>query len=358
MRQFWVNTLVKFWDSPLWLRKLFTGIGTVIVFKSSNKRCREYLESIAKVCHQNNVELTEHLKKDIIHSFIMFGASPTEFFLFNFIKKSDSERDEFLTDAYRTQLQKKVIGLDLFKNELIDKYNFYLLNQVFFHRACLKITEDTSYEIFREFVKNQGKVFLKINAGSFGYNAHSVSYGDEESLICKYKKLHLNEGTQWIAEGLVVQDSFMAVWNKTSVNTIRMPSFLTGGQSVIFRPFIRTGRAGAMVDNAGAGGIFAVIDETTGRIITDGADEAFNRYERHPDANIDFRGWQVPRWNELLRLTETAHRQMSQHKYIAYDFALTKDGWVMIEGNWGQYICQQTATQSGAKKKFKELINS
>lgn len=86
MRQFWVNTLVKFWDSPLWLRKLFTGIGTVIVFKSSNKRCREYLESIAKVCHQNNVELTEHLKKDIIHSFIMFGASPTEFFLFNFIK--------------------------------------------------------------------------------------------------------------------------------------------------------------------------------------------------------------------------------------------------------------------------------
>lgn len=49
---------------------------------------------------------------------------------------------------------------------------------------------------------------------------------------------------------------------------------------------------------------------------------------------------------------------MPQHKYIAYDFALTKDGWVMIEGNWGQYICQQTATQSGAKKKFKELINS
>lgn len=73
---------------------------------------------------------------------------------------------------------------------------------------------------------------------------------------------------------------------------------------------------------------------------------------------IDYIGWQVPRWNELLRLTETAHRQMPQHKYIAYDFALTKNGWVMIEGNWGQYICQQTATQSGAKKKFRELINS
>ncbi len=196
-----------------------------------------------------------------------------------------------------------------------------------------------------------------MNVGSFGYNAHSITYTTDAELERLYNDLHLNDGVEWIAEELVIQSSLMSVWNDSSVNTIRIPSFLKeNGNHRIFRPFIRTGRKGAVVDNAGAGGIFAVIDEATGTIITDGADEGFKTYRCHPDSKIQYKGWKIPKWDELVQLSHTAHLNMPNHKYIAYDFALTDRGWVMIEGNWGQYVCQQTATQQGAKEDFKRLL--
>jgi hypothetical protein len=358
MKNILVNTLVGYWDSPKWIRKSFAALAKSIILSSSNPRCKEYLAQISDACKQNNLQENKSLRNDILMSFIMTGSSPVEYFLYEFQTKSWEERDEFLTDAYRTQLQKKVIGLNLFKTDLINKYNFYSKNKEFFKRKCIKVSAKTTYEEFEAFVKEQGSVFMKLNAGSFGYNAHKQAFIGGGKLKTAFNDLHLDTGAEWIAEGLVVQDDRMSVWNSSSVNTIRIPSFLVNGHSVVFRPFIRTGRAGAVVDNAGAGGIFAVIDEESGKIITDGADESYNRYPVHPDCGIAYKGWQVPMWKELLAIVDKAHQTMPNHKYIAYDFALTKDGWVMIEGNWGQYVCQQTATKVGAKKKFKELIQS
>lgn len=92
---------------PLWVRKLFKKFGTLIVTHSSNSFCRKYINSIDEVCWENNFEPTLKIKKDIIESFIVFSASLNEYFLFNFNRKNDKEKDEFLTDASRTQLQKK-----------------------------------------------------------------------------------------------------------------------------------------------------------------------------------------------------------------------------------------------------------
>lgn len=325
---------------------------------SQNDRCKKYISEIESVSREKGTELTSNLKDDIIRSFIIFGSSPSEYFLFNFPDRTLKERDEFITDAHRTQVQKKIIGLDLFKNELIDKYKFYLLNSKFFKRDCVLVSQQNGEDIFREFLKHHNEAFLKLNAGSFGLNAHSYTNHDEDGIKEEFKYLELDKGAEWIVEELVVQDERMAVWNSSSVNTVRIPSFISNDKQEvrIFRPFIRTGRAGAMVDNAGAGGIFAVIDEVSGKIITDGADESFNRYICHPDSKIIYRDWQIPEWNKLIELVEKAHKSMPHHKYIAYDFALTPKGWVMIEGNWGQYVCQQTATQTGAKRRFLELM--
>ena len=47
------------------------------------------------------------------------------------------------------------------------------------------------------------------------------------------------------------------------------------------------------------------------------------------------------------------------HKYVGFDFALTKDkGWVLVEGNWGDFICQQACLERGLKKEFMSLIQS
>ena len=43
-------------------------------------------------------------------------------------------------------------------------------------------------------------------------------------------------------------------------------------------------------------------------------------------------------------------------KYVGYDFALTENGWVLVEGNsLGQFV-GQIAEQKGVKKKFLEYL--
>lgn len=44
-------------------------------------------------------------------------------------------------------------------------------------------------------------------------------------------------------------------------------------------------------------------------------------------------------------------------KYIGWDFALTERGWVLIEGNWGQYVAQQSALGKGLRTEFDKYIN-
>ncbi len=47
--------------------------------------------------------------------------------------------------------------------------------------------------------------------------------------------------------------------------------------------------------------------------------------------------------------------QFMGHRYIGFDFAYTPEGWVLIEGNWGQIISQYH-NKIGQKERFKELM--
>ena len=75
-------------------------------------------------------------------------------------------------------------------------------------------------------------------------------------------------------------------------------------------------------------------------------------YEKHPDSGLTYRGWEVPQWQELLIMAEKIFRQcFPEHRYIGFDFALTERGWVLIEGNWGQFVSQYN-DKVGVKEQF------
>ena len=46
-----------------------------------------------------------------------------------------------------------------------------------------------------------------------------------------------------------------------------------------------------------------------------------------------------------------------QHKYVGFDFALTDEGWVVVEGNWGNFP-HQVCLGKGIRKEFEQLMNS
>lgn len=305
---------------------------------------------------RNDSRLIKSLTDDIVRCWLLYQALPYEYFLFNFRYRTHTERQTFETDVDRLQTLCKVSDNHVFKDEINNKYNFYQLAKQFFKRDVIRIDSYSKVDAFVGFCKHYKDVFIKPLEGSKGNGARVYSYINDYSATCVYKEL-VKEGASWMVEERIHQSAEMAQWNETSVNTIRIPSFLRDGKFTVIWTRMRMGKKGAIVDNAGAGGIVVNVDPLTGVITSDGIDEAHNHFDKHPDCGLTFKGWQVPRWDELLKTVEELHRTVfNKHIYVAWDFALTDDGWVVIEGNWGQLLGQQTASQIGVRKQFHELL--
>lgn len=249
----------------------------------------------------------------------------------------------------------KVEGRKIHDSELGDKYAFYLLTKPYFRREALLVRDDCDKNAFLRFVLKHGAVIIKPNSSACGSGIYVVRISNEAQAENEFDKM-LSLGGQWMVEELISQSYSMASWNPSSVNTVRISSFLNNGEFHILCPFIRVGRQGCVVDNGGQGGLYAAIDEGTGKVMTDGRDEINNVYLAHPDSGVQFKGWQVPDWNDLVTLTKEIHLSMPKHKYIGWDFAHTESGWVLIEGNWGEFIAQQSTTGVGMKQQFLEYI--
>lgn len=303
---------------------------------------------------KNNLSDTEYadtkfvkkLTKDIINCYLQLNATPEEYFAFEFRNKSEKQRAQYLTNMTKDIILINRIGWELI-NRLKDKYQSYQLLTEFFKRDICTIKGPKDRMIFTEFIKKHPTFFAKPLKGMCGRGA-AIKTGD-----C-FNEL-LADG-EWIIEELVKQNDTIASFNSSSINTVRLPTFYKNGQFTPLAPFFRTGRKGSIVDNGAAGGIFAAIDEKVGTIISDGYDEDNNVYPYHPDSKIKFKGFHIPQWDELLSIAKQAHEKLSDQRYIAWDFALTPNGWVLIEANsMGQFLWQY-ATKIGLKDKFLDLM--
>ncbi|MBR5079616.1 MAG: hypothetical protein IKX30_12850 [Victivallales bacterium] len=296
------------------------------------------------------------LTEDIVKCWLQYKALPYEYFLFNFRKLNANERWEFETDMDRIDTLCKITPPKVFMEEIKNKYNFYLMTKAYFKRNAIKIDNQSSVDEFVDFIHKQRSVFIKPLDTSKGEGSRSFAYIDDESSRRCFSEL-LEEHPAWIIEERICQAAEMAQWNESSVNTVRVPTFLCNGKFTVIWTRMRTGKKGAIVDNLGSNGIVVSVDPQSGTVTSDGVDNSNNHFEIHPDSGLKFKGWQVPRWAELLQTAEELHRKVfGKHVYIAWDFALTDNGWVLVEGNWGQLLGQQTTTQIGLRRKFHELV--
>ena len=305
---------------------------------------------------RNDKALVRKLTDDIVKCWLQYKALPYEYFLFNFRKLNDRERWEFETDIDRIDTLCRITPPSIFKQEIQNKYNFYRLAQPYFKRMAIKINKQSPADDFTDFACKHGSVFIKPLEASKGKGAQKFTFLDASNAKEYFHHL-LETGPEWIVEERIHQSSEMAQWNESSVNTVRIPTFLNNGKFTVIWTRMRMGKKGAIVDNLGSGGIVVSVDPQIGVITSDGCDDSNDHFEKHPDSNLTFKGWQVPKWPELLQTVEELHRNIfSKHVYIAWDFALTDNGWALVEGNWGQLLGQQTATQAGVRRQFHELV--
>lgn len=322
-------------------------IGEVI-----NNNMNKYLLDNEK----NDIEIRACLTIDMVQCYYRYRAHPKEYFLFGFRDMADKRRSQFLTQRYKDEImQEKAGGLNgPLRKFLEDKWTFYTYFKPFFKREAILVHTENDEQMFVEFCDCHEQIIIKPLKGQCGQGVQIIQTKSVDSTE-KFREINQIKGG-WMIEELIIQNQAMSSWNSSSVNTVRIPSFLNSTGFHVMKPFLRMGRKGAIIDNAAAGGIFAVIDAKTGVISTDGFDEFGHSYISHPDSNMSIRGEVIPNWSELMKTVEECHRLIPEHPYVGWDFALSDKGWVLVEGNWGQFL-SEFADKEGIRKKFEKMFD-
>lgn len=307
---------------------------------------------------REDIKILKSLYKDIKKCFYKYKFTPQEYFLFQLRNKTEDERNSYISDRFIMKYAANKSGRRIHDEELNNKYAFYKINKRFFLREVIIFNSGTSIEEFSIYALQVKCIIAKPNEAALGTGVEIFTISSQSDANSVFHYLQTSPCKEYIIEEVIIQSNGMSIWNESSVNTIRINSFLNNGVFNVLCPFIRTGRKGNIVDNGGQGGIFASVDKLSGKIITHGMDEKGNEYTHHPDSHIEYIGWKVPRWQELIKLTETIHRNMPKHVYVSWDFALTDNSWVLIEGNWGEFVCQQMTNNRGFKQDFLTYLNA
>lgn len=87
------------------------------------------------------------------------------------------------------------------------------------------------------------------------------------------------------------------------------------------------------VDNAKKGALVSEIDINTGRLGLAKTYYSTKIYSNHPDTGVRIEGCIVPYWDQIKEQLIKVARRFPYIKFIAWDVVVTKDGFVIIEGN-------------------------
>lgn len=297
------------------------------------------------------------IKKDMLYWYLAYGYSIGEYLCYEFVNKSIEERRLFYSDRESVCLAYDLNDIDAMKL-FLDKMKTYNKFEKYFHRKAIAISESKDFEQFKNFIKLYRKFFKKNVFESCGRSIELINVDEDTRTEIELFKYLISEG-KVILEERVIQSAEMNIFNPTSVNTVRCITVNIKGEINVPYCFMKTGRNGAVIDNGAAGGILVGVDSCTGVLGTQGVDEFNRRYEMHPDSNIVFKGYQLPKWDEMIGICKEMALSIPQVRLIGWDMAYTEGGWVLIEGNaMTEVIGPQSTWLRGIRNDIIKFYNS
>lgn len=296
-----------------------------------------------------------------------------EYYEFEFEKRSKEFRDSFLGWAeqgfylrvlnpikYYTLARNKYLAHRMLENVGVRKTPLYCYYQtegkVF---DCENIASDIKDVIRILKNKNVRQCVIKETETSHGEGVIVVK--DIEYLGQDCKLYYFNGKDELLSnvlgrhpllfEGLVQQTGQFSQMNESSVNTIRcMTTLYPDGEARIIATFIKIGRAGKCVDNAGDGGnVDVCVDTETGKIkyaIQYDGWRKIKDIECHPDSGNQLNGIVIENWEKIKAEVIKFQQAFPYCKAAGWDIAITDEGPVVIEVNdsWdrtGQYFIRR-----------------
>lgn len=301
-----------------------------------------------------------------IYDYWVYGNSCDEEFYYDFPHKSHDDKMEYMT----FRLREKYCGYlnrEGDSNLFVNKFNTYKKFQKYFLRDMISINSENDYEAFIEFITKHPSFVVKPQDMAFGIGVYLVrenDYSDPKALFetIRNSGKRNKETVVWaksdsiVLEELIEQDPSIARIHPYSVNGVRVTTVKTEKGVTIYHPWFKVGANHQFVTSAVFGTMDAGIDPQTGIVITNGFKENGESIEYHPNTGIRIPGFVIPRWEELTHLAKEVAATLDDINYVGWDFALTPNGWCIMEGNYDGDFMWQMFFERGMRKEFEELI--
>lgn len=287
--------------------------------------------------------------RDMIYALHRFGLSFQDYSIYNLIDKNWHYKNSFVSDKLRYHYcdilnSKEILPL------MTNKYACYLEYKDFYKREVIGCFSETDFPTFKDFIsKHHNFIYKPLNEHS-GHGISKYTLDISESFHFFHDKL--NKGA-FVIEELIEQDLELANMHPQSVNTFRIVTFTINDTVKVLGVTWRIGIGNAVLDNAGAGGIYACIDPQLGIVITDAISHKGNHYYFHPDTNKQIIGYKIPKWEEAIPFIKELATHLQGTTLISWDIALSNKGWVLVEANDnGAWRIVQANQQIGKKEEL------
>lgn len=286
---------------------------------------------------------------------LLLRFNNTEFIMFDLLNKTLPQRREFINEEERAVVLNSINDMSQADN-LDNKYITYQYLAPYYGRDMIRISSPSDFETFESFCNANHDFVRKLDFDSMGRGV--MPYKAEGDLKKLFKKLLDECPDGFICEGLIKAHPVISALNPDSVNTVRLITYFDGTETHVQKCFMKIGQKGSFVDNGGAGGIFAAVNDEKGFFESNGIDEKGRRYDTHPYTGITIKGYQLPAWEEALALGREISSKIPGFSYIGWDLTYTEDcKWIIVEGNSiTQFLGQQSTRNLGAKKSLLDLV--
>ena len=321
------------------------------------------MKKIIRVCRNSYKSLSKFIQEiktlgkgmslyfwcDLIWNIIRFGCRPGEYLRFEFYKKSNWEKNKFLTRRRWNGIVQRFNAKN-YTDGPFDKGETYKIFSEFIIRKWLD-TRKSGYEEFRRFILQEKEVIFKPSIGAEGVDISKYSYKEGDDLEGIYAQIK-----GFLIEEVIKQNRAMGSLNPSSVNTIRVVAFLSKEEVEIIGCYVRVGISNLSVDNISLGGMVAAVDINTGIVYTPGITKRIEKHLIHPLTGVQLIGFKIPNWENVIKTVKKAHLLMPNYRYLGWDIAILDEGVELVEVNWKSGISFQMTNQKGLYEPIYKIL--
>lgn len=280
---------------------------------------------------------------DMLWCSVRYEAAFQDYADWDFHLLNPRERATWMTHPKSNHLALRLNSRD--HRELFsDKARFVARFAEYVGREWIDIRESDTQQV-REFVVRHGTVMAKLTDGLGGKGIQKKLASDVtewDGFVAE-----LTRDRQYLIEEFIDQHPDMARLCPTSVNTLRIVTYLDGENVHVLASVLKIGNGGA-IDNFSHGGMYTMVDER-GHVEFPAFDGDGRTYSVHPLSGEPIVGFSVPDYVSVLELVRRMAPEVPEIPYVGWDIAITSRGPVVIEGNYNTGVFQSKPSVSGIR---------